>query len=199
MIHHMHSECGALLQCLTLTSRERQISDFKAAMLFACLASTLIYRSLHRDELLNFAKLRVLLLDSTVTVSTWLISVVFPSRFLSRCDDQSLEAHYCKILNHLKWSFTSLWQEEKCDQRTLEGLGPSSFSASVRWETRGCVGPLSDGLLSASVLSTEKLLSQIWKTKSEHLSLFLSSHLFVSSFSEQEKAAGRNGTFTECQ
>lgn len=41
------------------------------------------------------------------------------------------------------------------------------------------------------VLSTEKLLNQIWKMKSEPLSLLLPFYLFVSSFSEREKQQGR--------
>lgn len=51
-------------------------------------------------------------------------------------------------------------------------------------------GP-SGGLLSMPVLSTEKLLNQIWKMKSEPLSLLLPFYLFVSSFSERVKQQGR--------
>lgn len=49
------------------------------------------------------------------------------------------------------------------------------------------------------VLSTEKLLNRIWKMKSEPLSHFLSFHLFVSRFSEQEKQQDRIAPSTECQ
>lgn len=52
-------------------------------------------------------------------------------------------------------------------------------------------GAPSGGLLSMLVLSTEKLLNQIWKMKSEPLSLLLPFYLFVSSFSEREKQQGR--------
>lgn len=126
------------MQCTMLTSREWQISAFKWCTF--CSAFT----HLQQDwPLIGDPG------EETVSLPTqgcyfsifFLLNLCLQLHFchisLSWCDDQSLEAHYCKMPNHLKWSFISLWWEEKSDQRTLLGLSRHEMTV-----THGCMEPL---------------------------------------------------------